>query len=156
MRLASGIAPVRTMLDAGVKLALGVDGSASNDGGQMLNEARQALLLQRVGHGPSALSAREALELGTRGGAAVLRRDDIGHLAPGMAADFVAFDLNRIEFTGACHDPLAALLFCASTKADWSVINGRVVVEAGRLTTVDVEPLIRCHNRLARDLLLGS
>jgi cytosine/adenosine deaminase-related metal-dependent hydrolase len=156
MRLASGIAPVRAMLDAGVKVALGVDGCASNDGGHMLGEARQALLLQRVGFGPAALSAREALALATRGGAAVLGRDDIGHLAPGMAADFVAFDLNQLAFAGALHDPLAALVFCASPTVAWSVINGRVVVEEGRLTTVELPAVLRRHNALAGLLLRGE
>ena len=114
MRLASGIAPIRRMRDAGVPVGLGVDGSASNDGGHMLDEARQALLLQRVGFGPAALSARDALEMATLGGAKVLGRDDIGALAPGMAADLVAFDLRGIGFAGGLHDPVAALVFCAS------------------------------------------
>ena len=156
MRLASGIAPIRKMLDTGVKVALGVDGSASNDGSHMLNEARQALLLQRVGFGPAALTAREALELATRGGAAVLGRDDIGHLAPGMAADLVAFDLNRLEFAGAGHDPLAALVFCASTCVDFSLINGRVVVEDGQLTTAELGVLVERHNNLAGTLVRGG
>ncbi len=156
MRLASGIAPIRKMLDSGVKVALGVDGCASNDGGHMLAEARQAMLLQRVGFGPAALSAREGLELATRGGASVLGRDDIGHLAPGMAADFIAFDLNQIEFAGALHDPLAALLFCAPPSVAYSVINGKVVVQQGRLTTVELQPLLRRHNALAKKLVQGE
>ena len=138
MRLASGIAPVRRMLDHGVKVGLGVDGCASNDGGHMLGEARQAMLLQRVGFGPAALSARQALELATLGGAAVLGRDDIGSLAPGKAADLIAFDLNRIEFAGGLHDPLAALLFCAPVKVAYSFINGRRVVENGHLVSMDI------------------
>ncbi len=156
MRLGSGIAPIRSMLDAGVKVALGVDGSASNDGGQMLNEVRQALLLQRVSRGPGALSARAALRLATRGGAAVLGRDDIGYLGPGMAADFVAFDLNRLEFSGAWHDPLAALVFCAPAPVAFNVINGRVVVDRGRLTTVVLDKVLQHHNRLAKQLPQGN
>jgi cytosine/adenosine deaminase-related metal-dependent hydrolase len=156
MRLASGIAPVRGMLDAGVPVGLGVDGSASNDGADLLGEARQALLLQRVGFGPAALSAREALALATRGGAAVLGRDDIGCLAPGMAADIVAFDLNAPGFAGAWHDPVAALVFCAPTRAALGVIDGKVVVRDGRLATVELEPLLERHNRLARALLDGG
>jgi cytosine/adenosine deaminase-related metal-dependent hydrolase len=152
MRLASGIAPVRAMLDAGVKVGLGVDGSASNDGADMLGEARQALLLQRVGFGPAALSAREALHLATRGGAAVLGRDDVGALAPGMAADIVAFDLNAPGFAGALHDPVAALVFCSPARVALSVIDGRVVVRDGRLATVELQPLLERHNRLAREL----
>jgi cytosine/adenosine deaminase-related metal-dependent hydrolase len=155
MRLASGIAPVRAMLDAGVKVGLGVDGSASNDGADMLGEARQALLLQRVGFGPAGLSAREALALATRGGASVLGRDDIGCLAPGMAADIVAFDLNAPGFAGAWHDPVAALVFCAPARASLSVIDGYVVVRDGRLTTAELEPLLERHNRLARELVDG-
>lgn len=153
MRLGSGIAPLRRMLDAGVNVALGVDGSASNDGSHMLNEARQALLLARVGGDPGALAAREALELATRGGARVLGRDDVGVVAPGMAADFVAFDLRQPGFAGAWHDPVAALLFCAPTTVSWSVIDGRVVVREGRLATIDLGRVIERHNRLAAQLL---
>ena len=149
MRLASGIAPIRAMRDAGVPVGLGVDGSASNDGAQMVAEARQAMLLQRVGFGPDAMSAREALELATLGGAAVLGRDDIGALAPGMAADFVAFDLSQPGFAGGLHDPVAALVFCAPSQAAWSVIDGKVVVREGRLETIELAPLIERHNALA-------
>lgn len=153
MRLASGIAPLRAMLNAQVRVGLGVDGSASNDSGHLLAEARQAMLLQRVGGDPAALSAREALEVATRGGAAVLGRDDIGVLAPGMAADFVAFDLRQVGFAGALHDPVAALVFCAPAGVSVSVINGRVVVRDGHLETVDLPVLIERHNRLARELV---
>ncbi|WP_277052299.1 8-oxoguanine deaminase [Zestomonas thermotolerans] len=156
MRLASGIAPVRQMRDAGVPVGLGVDGSASNDGATMIGEVRQALLLQRVGFGPDAMTAREALEIATLGGARVLNRDDIGALAPGMAADFVAFDLRQIAFAGALHDPLAALVFCAPTQVSHSVINGRVVVRDGQLTNVDLPRLLERHNRLARQLVSGA
>ena len=154
MRLGSGIAPVRRMLDAGVRVGLGVDGSASNDGSQMLAEARQALLLARLSGDPRALSARDALELATRGGAAVLGRDDIGHLAPGMAADFVAFDVSGLLHAGALHDPVAALVFCGAAAVGTSVIDGRVVVRAGQLTTLDLPPHVERHNRLARRLLV--
>ncbi len=153
MRLASGIAPVRRMRLAGVPVGLGVDGSASNDGAQMVAEVRQALLLQRVGFGPDAMTAREALEIATLGGARVLGRDDIGALAPGMAADFVAFDLRQPLFAGALHDPVAALVFCAPSQVAWSVVNGRVLVREGQLATVDLGPLVEHHNRLARQLL---
>jgi cytosine/adenosine deaminase-related metal-dependent hydrolase len=156
MRLASGIAPVRGMLDAGVKVGLGVDGCASNDAAHLLGEARQAMLLQRVGHGPAALGARDALALATRGGAAILGRDDIGQLAPGMAADIVAFDLNGIGFAGAWHDPVAALVFCAPTGVALSVIDGRVVVKDGRLANVALGPHVERHNRLARRLVDGA
>ncbi len=152
MRLASGIAPVRAMRDAGVPVGLGVDGSASNDGAHMLGEARQALLLQRVGHGPAAMGAREALEIATLGGARVLNRDDIGALAPGMSADFVAFDMASVGFAGAGHDPVAALVFCTPTNADTSVINGRVVIERGHLLTADLPVVLRRHNALAKTL----
>ncbi|MEO8754702.1 MAG: 8-oxoguanine deaminase [Casimicrobiaceae bacterium] len=156
MRLASGIAPVRQMLDAGVAVGLGVDGSASNDSSHLLAEVRQALLLQRVGSGPAALTARQSLELATRGGARVLARDDIGQLAPGMAADIVAFDLNDVGFAGAGHDPLAALVFCAPARAALSVIHGRVVIRDGQLTTVELPALIERHALLARRLVRGA
>ncbi|MBL8154164.1 MAG: 8-oxoguanine deaminase [Anaerolineae bacterium] len=156
MRLASGIAPVRAMLDAGVKVGLGVDGSASNDSGHLLAEARQAMLLQRVQGNPAALSAREALGIATRGGAAALGRDDIGMLAPGMAADFAAFRLDRAGFAGGLHDAAAALLFCSPVQADFVVIQGRMVVQDGYLLTDDLPPLIERHNKLSRQLIDGD
>jgi len=152
MRLASGIAPVRRMRDAGVPVGLGVDGSASNDAGHLLAETRQAMLLQRVGFGPSAMGAREALEIATLGGAAVLGRDDVGALAPGMSADFVAFDLRQPGYAGALGDPVAALVFCAPSSVAWSVVGGDVVVREGRIATIDLEPHLERHNRLAREL----
>ena len=156
MRLASGIAPVRQMLDAGVKVGLGVDGSASNDSGHMLNEARQAMLLQRVMQGGDAMSARESLAVATRGGAAVLGRDDIGVLAPGYAADIVAFDCRGIDFAGAAWDPLAALVFCGPGKAAYTIINGRVVVADGKLQTMDTTALLRNHQMMTTDLMQKS
>ncbi|MBU6492423.1 MAG: 8-oxoguanine deaminase [Burkholderiales bacterium] len=155
MRLASGIAPIRKMRDAGVPVGLGVDGSASNDAGHMMSEVRQALLLQRVGFGPDAMTAREALEIATLGGAKVLNRDDIGALAPGMAADFAAFDLRQIGLAGALHDPLAALVFCNPGAVAYSVINGRVVVREGQIATLDLPATIERHNRLAQRLVAG-
>ena len=156
MRLASGIAPIRAMRDAGVSVGLGVDGAASNDAGHMLGEARMAMLLQRVAHGPvhgpKAMGAREMLEIATLGGAKVLNRDDIGALAPGMAADIVTVPLNHIGMAGALHDPLAALLFCQVPRIAHSVVNGRVVVRDGRITTLEVPRLVARHNSLAREL----
>jgi cytosine/adenosine deaminase-related metal-dependent hydrolase len=172
MRLASGIAPVRRMLDAGVPVGLGVDGSASNDAAHLVNEARQALLLARVGRalqaperrdgrtffgcdlGPAEMTARDALALATRGGAQVLGRSDIGHLAVGMCADLALFDLDRLGFAGgAVHDPVGSLLLCGSAPADYTVVQGRVVVREGHLTTVELGPLIERHNALARQLV---
>ena len=156
MRLASGIAPIREMRDAGVSVSIGVDGSASNDAGQMLGEVRMAMLLQRVAHGPvkgpSAMSAREALEIATLGGAKVLNRDDIGALAVGMAADIVTVPLDEIGVAGALHDPLAALLFCQVPRVKHSIVDGRVVVRDGQLTTLELPRLVERHNALARDL----
>jgi 8-oxoguanine deaminase len=153
MRLGSGIAPIRALIDAGVRVGLAVDGSASNDSGHMLAEARQAMLLQRVAHGATAMSAEEALWLGTRGGAAVLGREDIGCLEPGMAADFIAIGLDRLAFAGAQADPLAALLFCTPPNVDISVINGRVVVRNGEMLGLDLPETITHHNELAQELL---
>ena len=152
MRLASGIAPIRKMIDAGVPVGLGVDGSASNDGAHMLGEVRQAMLLQRVGFGPDAMTARQALEIATLGGAKVLNRDDIGALKPGMSADVVMFKLDQIGFAGALHDPVAALVFCTPTDVSTSVINGRVIVREGQCTTIDLGSVIERHNTLAYEL----
>ena len=174
MRLASGIAPIRRMLNAGVPVGLGVDGCASNDAAHMVNEARQALLLARVGRamqppevrdgrtffgcdlGPAEMTARDVLGMATRGGAQVLGRSDIGHIAVGMCADLALFDLDTLGFAGgAVHDPVGALLLCASPQADYTAINGRVVVRKGQLTTLDLGPVIERHNALATQLALG-
>ncbi|HIV71568.1 MAG TPA: 8-oxoguanine deaminase [Candidatus Aquabacterium excrementipullorum] len=162
MRLASGIAPVRRMVNAGVPVGLGVDGSASNDAGHLMAEARQAMLLARVGrslepfgcdHGPSDMSARDALRLATRGGAEVLGRDDIGQIKPGMAADLAIFDLRTLAMAGgAVHDPVASLLFCHSVSTAWTIVNGRVVADHGELTLIDQGPMVEKHNKLARQL----
>ena len=151
MRLGSGICPVPEMRQAGVKVGLAVDGSASNDTCNVLEEARQALLLQRVAKGAAAFAVMEALELGTVGSAAVLNRDDLGQLAPGKAADFIGMRLDRLEMAGgAVHDPVAALLLCPPRSVDLSVINGRPIVRDGRLIGLDLEPLVARHNALAR------
>jgi cytosine/adenosine deaminase-related metal-dependent hydrolase len=152
MRLASGIAPIGAMRRAGVPVGLGVDGSASNDGAHMLGEARQALLLQRVGYGPAAMTAREALEIATLGGARVLGRDDIGAIAPGMSADIVAFDLRGVAHAGAGHDPVAALVFCTPGAVSLSVINGAVRIRDGEFTGMALAPLLARHRDLARTL----
>ena len=156
MRLASGVAPVRKMLDGRVRVGLGVDGSASNDSGHLLGEARQAMLLQRVGGDPAGLTAREALEAATLGGASVLGRQDIGRIEAGISADIVAFRLDMLGMAGALHDPLAALVFCQPAKVDLSIINGRIVVEDGELNTVDLPALIETHNSLSKQLINGE
>lgn len=172
MRLASGIAPIRRMIDAGVPVGLGVDGSASNDAAHMVNEARQAMLLARlrkslepprVENGrtvfgcdtaPLEMTARDALRLATRGGAEVLgRQHDIGQITPGYCADLALFDLDTLPMAGgAVHDPVGSLLLCASAPTRHTVVHGRVVVRDGELTTVDLGPLIERHNRLAAQL----
>ncbi|MEA3377606.1 MAG: 8-oxoguanine deaminase [Chloroflexota bacterium] len=156
MRLGSGIAPVRALLDAGADVALGVDGSASNDSSHLLAEARMALLLQRVRGYPTALSAEEVVWMATRGGAAVLGRDDIGQLATGKAADVMGLRLQRLDYAGALHDPLAPLVFCQPQGVDLSIINGELVVEDGRLLRLELEPLIERHNRMSRKLVVGE
>jgi len=158
MILASGIAPVREMRDAGVRVGLGVDGSASNDSNHLLGEARQAMLLQRVGwpgfeSSADRFSAREALELATLGGAAVLGRDDIGSLEPGKAADLVAYRVDGIQHAGAGSDLVASLLTCAPASAWLSVINGQVVLEQGEITGLELASLVTQHNEQAQRLL---
>jgi 8-oxoguanine deaminase len=167
MRLASGIAPIMDMLQAGVKVSLGVDGSASNDGSNLLEESRQALMAARVragllgasksgGEALPLMTARQALEIATRGGAAVLGRPDLGSLEIGKCGDIFAINLNKLEYAGGLHDPVAALVFCAPVKADYTIVAGRIVVKDGELLTLDVHKLVERHNQAARRLLNGS
>ena len=150
MRLGSGIAPIRKMLACGVPVGLGVDGAASNDGGNLLHEARAACLLSRVGErDAAAMDPRSALELATRGGARVLGRDDIGHLAVGMSADFIAMNLDQPQFAGAHWDPVAAVILCQPDRVDYSFVNGRRVVDRGRLLTAELELLVERTNAAA-------
>ena len=161
MILASGIAPVRQKVDANVRVGLGVDGSASNDGNHLLGEARQAMLLQRVGwpgfeSNASRFSAREALELATLGGASVLQRKDIGRLQQGLAADFIAFRIDDLHHAGGQSDVVASLLTCSPRSVWLSVINGRIIVRDGELLNVDIEKLVLRHNELAHQLLVKA
>jgi cytosine/adenosine deaminase-related metal-dependent hydrolase len=158
MILASGIAPVRAMSDAGVRLGIGVDGSASNDGNHLLGEARQAMLLQRVGwpgfeSSADRFSAREALALATRGGATVLGRDDIGSLEVGKAADLVAYRVDGIQHAGAGGDRVAALLTCAPVGAWLSLIDGKIIIAQGNIAGLDLDSLVQQHNQQAQRLL---
>jgi 8-oxoguanine deaminase len=163
MRLGSGIMPLRAMLASGVKVGLGVDGSASNDSSNLLLEARQAMLLSRLEGAEEQrrdpaqksrpqLSARTALEVATIGGASVLGRSDIGSLEVGKCADFTAVNLNRLEFSGS-HDPVAAVVFCATPRVDYTVVHGRVIVREGRLVTLEERDLVAAHSRHAKKLL---
>ncbi len=154
MRLASGIAPIRKMLDANVPVGLGVDGAASNDATNLLHEARSAFLLARVkDEDASVMTARDALKIATRGGAKVLGRDDIGYLAPGMAADFIAVNLDKPAFVGTQQDPVAALIYCQTDYVDYSFINGKKIVEQGTLTTVELATLTEKVNQIAVKLV---
>jgi cytosine/adenosine deaminase-related metal-dependent hydrolase len=163
MRLASGILPLRKMLNAGVPIGLGVDGSASNDAGHLLNEARQSMLLARVGKslesfgcdpGPAEMTPRDALRLATRGGAEVLgRAHDIGQIKEGYCADLALFRTDTLAMAGgAVHDPVGALMLCASGQADYTLVNGRIIVRQGQLASLDIHPLIERHNQLAAQL----
>jgi cytosine/adenosine deaminase-related metal-dependent hydrolase len=153
MLLGSGIAKVRKMREEGVNVGIAVDGSASNDGNDILLETRMAMLLQRVVGGASAFSVLDALELATLGSAAVIGRDDLGRLAPGMAADFIGIKTDRLEMAGgAVHDPVAALLLCTAKGVDLSVINGQSVVSDGELVGVDLERAVARHNELAKGM----
>ena len=166
MRLASGIAPILEMLAAGVKVGLGVDGSASNDSSHLLAEARLAMLLSRVGSGmrgaslsgtaaPPLMTARQALSIATRGGAAVLGRSDIGSLEVGKCADFIAIKLDKLDYAGALHDPVAATLFCNSVKVDLNVVGGEIVVKDGVLQSLDLAEHVQKHNQAALRLVRG-
>lgn len=158
MRLASGIAPVRRFLSSGVRLGLGVDGSASNDGSHMLGEVRQAMLLSRLAAAPSLeggrlLGAREALRIATNGSARVLGRDDIGSLEPGKAADFIAISLDRLGYSGALHDPVAAVVLAAPATVDHTYVHGRAVVKDGNVVGLDVPMLVEAHSQAAARLV---
>jgi 8-oxoguanine deaminase len=166
MRLASGIAPIVKMLTKGVKVGLGVDGSASNDASHLLGEARLAMLLARLDAGlagasrsgenaPPLMTARQALEIATRGGAAVLGREDIGSLAVGKCADLFAINLNRLDYAGALHDPVAAALFCAPQTVDFNIVGGKIIVNQGQMATLDIPNLVNQHNQAAERLLNG-
>jgi cytosine/adenosine deaminase-related metal-dependent hydrolase len=156
MTLGSGIAPVVPFLDTDVKVSLAVDGSASNDSSNMIREARQAMLLQRVRYGADALSARESLYLATMGGAEVLgRAAEIGSIEVGKAADLIAFDLDDIAFAGARNDPVAALVHCAADRVWLSMVNGVLRVEDGRLLDESLVDLIPVHNAISKRLVNG-
>ncbi|GAC1465050.1 MAG: 8-oxoguanine deaminase [Ktedonobacteraceae bacterium] len=171
MRLASGIAPIKKYMAAGVKVGLGVDGAASNDSSNLLTEVRQTMLLARLKmglrppEGPETvlstsdplragewMTAREALELATRGGAAVLGRSDIGSLEPGKCADFFTLDLNALDYAGGLSDPVAAVVFCSPQRTRHTVVGGRLVVDHGEIVTLDITPVIEEHNRHAAKL----
>ena len=147
-RLGSGIAPIRAMRDAGVKVGLGVDGSASNDAGNLVAEARMAMLLQRVARGADAMSAREVLEIATLGGAQVLGRDDLGAVAPGKRADLAIWDMRGVEAAGSW-DPVAALVLCGPTRVRHLVVEGRQVVRDGQMVTLDLPQVLERQRQLA-------
>ena len=154
MRLASGIAPIRKMLNKNVPVGLGVDGAASNDATNLFHEARQAFLLARVrDENAAVMTARDVLHIATRGGAKVLGRDDIGYLAAGMAADFIAVNLDKPGYVGTQQDPVAALIYCQTDCVDYSFINGKKVVDRTNLTTIDFRDLIDIANKMATSLI---
>jgi cytosine/adenosine deaminase-related metal-dependent hydrolase len=148
MRLGAGIAPVRDLLDAGVRVGLGVDGSASNERGDLFLEVKMATYVARAGGGPKAMTVREALRLGTRGSAAVLGREDIGQLAPGKRADFAVWSIDGLELGGAS-DPVAGLVFAGPHRVDRLYVSGAEVVREGRLTRADEDEIAREQRRQA-------
>ena len=152
-RLGSGIAPVRRMRDAGVKVGLGVDGSASNDSGDLIAEARMAMLLQRVANGADAMSARETLEIATLGGAKVLGRADCGRIEAGKRADIAIWDMSGINTAGSW-DPVAALVLCGPHRVRDLFVEGRQIVRDGQITTIELGRAIETQNRLAAKLAL--
>jgi cytosine/adenosine deaminase-related metal-dependent hydrolase len=152
MRLGSGVAKVLELRERGVHVGLAVDGSASNDSSNMLTEVKQALLLQRVIHGPSAITPKEAIELATIGSAKCLGRDDVGLLEESLAADIALFDLETLSYSGA-HDPLGALVLCGPTTVHTLIVNGKIVIKNHELVTVDVEKIVRKHRAAAAKLL---
>jgi 8-oxoguanine deaminase len=157
MRLGSGTARVPQMVDMGIRIGLGVDGSASNDTSDMMGELRNCFLLQRLAGGSSAMTARQVLGLATSGGADLLGRDDIGRIEEGMCADVIGVDVTDISRAGAVHDYLASLVLCGSSHTvDLTIVNGRVVVRDGRLLTIDEKEVSAAANRAALRLAKGS
>ncbi len=152
MRLGSGIAPIVALREQGAPVGLGVDGSASNDSSNILLEVRQALYLQRVVHGPTALKVRDVLEMATSGGARCLGREDIGKLEVGKAADIAIFNLDELNYSGA-GDPLGALVLCAPTTVETLIVGGRIIVEDHQIKTLDVEKVKRKHREKAKDIM---
>lgn len=154
MRLGSGIPRVVEMTQRGVPVGIGVDGSSSNDTGDLLGELRQALLLQRVANGAAAMTPRDVLRLGTRGGSRVLGQEACGEISIGKLADVIAIKLDRLGYAGALHDPAAALILAGDSHiVDYSVVHGRVVVENGQLTQVRESDIVRMANDAAEALL---
>ena len=154
MRLGSGIARIKEMVERNIRVGLAVDGSASNDSSDMLGEARNAMLLQRVRYGPDALSARQALSLAIRGGADILGfQEKLGVIEPGLGADLALFDMSGLQYAGALSDPVAAIMFCGyNHETVYTIVNGRIVVRGGKLVAVDEEALSSKVNELAREL----
>ncbi len=154
MRLGSGIAPVFEMKNTSVRIGLGVDGSSSNDTGNFLMEIRNALLLQRVRYGASALTPREALEIATIGGAKVLKMDrEVGSIEKGKAADIIGFKLDRLEFAGGLSDPVASLVLCDAKQVDFSMINGEIVIENGHFVRLNEEDFVNKQNNISKKIL---
>lgn len=156
LRLGSGIAPARALLDAGARVGLGVDGSASNDSGDLLAEARQAMLVSRVRDGAAALSAREALQVATRGGAACLGREDVGSLEVGKRADIALFPVDGLAFAGADVDPVAGLVFARPGRVRHLVVDGAAVVRDGHLANADETEIAREGHAVARRIAEGA
>jgi cytosine/adenosine deaminase-related metal-dependent hydrolase len=157
MRLSSGVARVPEMLARGVRVGLAVDGSASNDTSDMLGELRNCLLVQLLAHGPEAITAEAVVRMATRGGADVLGRDEIGSIEAGKAADLVLIDLNRLGYAGALSDPLAAIVYAGfDHRVDYTVVNGEVVVEAGKLVTADEAEVARASRDLSARMLRAA
>ena len=150
LRLGSGIAPIHELLEAGVPVGLGVDGSASNDGGHLLGEVRQALLVARGRGGPAAMGAREALRLGTRGGAACLGRDDLGSIEPGKRGDVALFDVTGLATAGVEEDPVAGIVLTWPQPVRHLLVEGRFVVRDRDLANVDETVLAAEAHRVAR------
>ena len=154
MRLGSGILPLNKMLERGVNIGLGVDGSASNDSGNLLNEARQALYLQRVNETNNFyLNARNAIWLATAGGATALNRDDIGSIKIGNCADFAIYDTSSLELAGSVEDPIGGLIFCGPLKTKWTICNGHIISEHNNIKNINIEDTINQHNSLSRKLI---